>query len=67
MPVRLYLSSFRIGNEPAALLGLLRGGVRTALILNADDYKSDEDRHESLAREHAARDRGRRGRPGGRA
>jgi dipeptidase E len=42
--VRLYLSSFRIGNEPAALLRLLGGGRRTAVILNADDYKDADDR-----------------------
>ncbi|WP_424184740.1 Type 1 glutamine amidotransferase-like domain-containing protein [Actinokineospora sp. G85] len=51
--MRLYLSSFRIGNEPDALVGLLRPGQgrRTALILNADDYKSAEDRAVSGKRE----------------
>jgi dipeptidase E len=42
--VRLYLSSFRIGNRPEELLRLLGPGRRTALILNADDYKSPADR-----------------------
>ncbi|WP_198152743.1 hypothetical protein [Pseudofrankia sp. DC12] len=51
--VRLYLSSFRIGNRPDELLRLLRGRTRTALIGNADDYKSPEDRAASLAREVA--------------
>ncbi|CRK61878.1 hypothetical protein [Alloactinosynnema sp. L-07] len=51
--MRLYLSSFRIGNRPDELLKLLRGGKRTALILNADDYKSAEDRAVSGEREFA--------------
>ncbi|MGH8931690.1 MAG: Type 1 glutamine amidotransferase-like domain-containing protein [Egibacteraceae bacterium] len=49
--MRLYLSSFRVGNRPDELLRLLRGGRRTALILNADDYKNTEDRAVSLSRE----------------
>ena len=49
--VRLYLSSFRIGTRPDELLKLLGGRMRTALILNADDYKSAEDRVTSLQRE----------------
>lgn len=49
--MRLYLSSFRIGNKPEELLKLLTGRVRTALILNADDYKGPEDRAVSLQRE----------------
>jgi dipeptidase E len=49
--VRLYLSSFRIGNRPDELRRLLRGRKRTALILNADDYKPDEVRAASLRRE----------------
>jgi dipeptidase E len=49
--VRLYLSSFRVGNEPEALLELLGNGRRTALIVNADDYKSAGDRAVSLRRE----------------
>ena len=35
--VRLYLSSFRIGQHPGRLLALAGGGVRTALIPNALD------------------------------
>jgi dipeptidase E len=49
--MRLYLSAFRVGNEPGTLLGLLDGGARTALILNADDYKPGIDRNASLRRE----------------
>jgi dipeptidase E len=49
--MRLYLSSFRIGNRPDELLKLLGGRRRTALILNADDYKGIEDRAASLQRE----------------
>ncbi|MFD6880242.1 Type 1 glutamine amidotransferase-like domain-containing protein [Streptomyces sp. NPDC054904] len=50
--MRLYLSSFRIGNRPEELLRLLgNGGRRTALILNADDYKDAEGRAASLQRE----------------
>jgi dipeptidase E len=51
--VRLYLSSFRIGNRPEELLRLLGSGRRTALILNADDYKSPEDRAAGGEREFA--------------
>jgi dipeptidase E len=51
--MRLYLSSFRIGNRPQALLALLGGRTRTALILNADDYKQPADRAASLERELA--------------
>jgi dipeptidase E len=46
--LRLYLSSFRIGDRYEALLKLLAGRKRTALILNADDYKGPDDRAESL-------------------
>ncbi|PBC78944.1 dipeptidase E [Streptomyces sp. TLI_235] len=49
--MRLYLSSFRIGNRPDELLRLLGEGRRTALIINADDYKDTEARAASLKRE----------------
>lgn len=42
--MKLYLSSFRNGNKPEELLKLLGNGRRTALILNAVDFKSEEDR-----------------------
>ncbi|ESP97469.1 (alpha)-aspartyl dipeptidase [Streptomyces sp. ADI96-15] len=50
--MKLYLSSFRTGNRPEELLRLLGDrGRRTALILNADDYKDAEGRAASLQRE----------------
>ncbi|RFU86632.1 hypothetical protein DY218_11220 [Streptomyces triticagri] len=49
--MRLYLSSFRIGSRPDELLRLLGEGRRTALIINADDYKGPEGRAASLQRE----------------
>jgi dipeptidase E len=49
--VRLYLSSFRVGNRPERLLELLRGGTRTVVITNADDYKDAAYRATSVERE----------------
>ena len=49
--MRLFLSSYRLGNRPEELLRLLRGGRRIALIMNAADYKPPEERAESLQRE----------------
>lgn len=49
--MRLYLSSFRNGNQPQELLKLLGTGRRTALINNALDFVSATDRAESLAQE----------------
>ncbi|WP_338597101.1 Type 1 glutamine amidotransferase-like domain-containing protein [Saccharopolyspora sp. SCSIO 74807] len=50
--VRMYLSSFRVGNRPDELLRLSgTARPRTALIHNADDYKSEVDRATSLRRE----------------
>jgi len=49
--MRLYLSSFRNGNKPEALLNLLGDKRRTALIFNAQDWKSEEDRASDLAQE----------------
>ena len=49
--MRLYLSSFRNGNKPEKLLELLGDGRRTALILNAMDFVSAEDRSADLGRE----------------
>ncbi len=49
--MRLFLSSYRLGNRPDALLRLLRGRTRTALILNAADYKTPEERNASLERD----------------
>lgn len=49
--MRLYLSSFRLGNKPEELLTLFEGRKRTAIILNAMDMVGREDRAASLARE----------------
>jgi dipeptidase E len=51
LPVRLYLSSFGLGNQPEQLVGLLRGGKRVGVVLNAKDGSSEAGRAESLARE----------------
>ncbi|TCJ32618.1 hypothetical protein [Parafrankia sp. BMG5.11] len=45
------MSSFRNGNKPDELLRLLGDGRRTALILNAQDWKAPEDRATDLAQE----------------
>jgi dipeptidase E len=49
--MKLYLSSFRNGNNPEELLKLLGDGRRTALIFNAQDWKTQEDRANDLAQE----------------
>ena len=47
--MRLFLSSYRLGHHPQALLQLLGPGRRTAVIFNAADYKDPSERAESLA------------------
>lgn len=42
--MRLYLSSFRNGNQPQELIKLLGDGRRTAVIFNAADWKPEHDR-----------------------
>lgn len=49
--MRLYLSSFRLGNRPDELLRLLAGRKRAAVIGNAEDGKPPAERGRSLARE----------------
>lgn len=49
--MRLYLSSFRLGNQPDALLGLLGRRPRVAVIANADDHKNASERIASVRRE----------------
>ncbi|MGH3185683.1 MAG: Type 1 glutamine amidotransferase-like domain-containing protein [Streptosporangiaceae bacterium] len=49
--MRLYLSSFRLGNDTKTLLKLLGGRTRAAVITNADDYKTGSDRLASFERE----------------
>ena len=48
--MRLYLSSYRIGNHPAALQRLLNGKQRTAFIANAVDYHQQTERAERVSR-----------------
>ncbi len=47
----MYLSSFRNGNKPEELLKLLGDGRRTALIFNAQDWKTTDDRATDFAQE----------------
>lgn len=49
--MRLYLSSFRNGNRPEQLLGLLGTGRRTALIHNAQDFLPADEREAKLTEE----------------
>ncbi len=49
--MRLYLSSFRLGNRPEEMIKLLSEKKRTAVIANATDYKTKEDRDQSVKRE----------------
>ncbi len=42
--MRLYLSSFHLGNQPHALLNLVNGDLRAAVVINACDYQSAEER-----------------------
>jgi dipeptidase E len=52
--VRLYLSSFRIGDHPNRLIALARGGQRVAVIANARDGAPAADRAESVSAERQA-------------
>jgi dipeptidase E len=49
--MRLFLSSYRLGNRPDELLRLMGNGRRVALIMNAADYKPPEEREASVLRE----------------
>jgi len=49
--MRLYLSSFRLGNQPEVLLDLMGKGRRTALIMNAADGSLPERRVVGLSDE----------------
>ena len=51
--MRLYLSSVRLGNRPKALLDLLNGSRRAAVVVNAADHETDEERAESYERERS--------------
>jgi dipeptidase E len=50
-PVRMYLSSFRVGNCPHRLIELARGGTRAAVIANAMDAAPSEIRTDAVTRE----------------
>ena len=52
--MRLYLSSFRLGNRPDELVALLHGKKRVAVVLNAKDGSTDESRAKSLSEEMEA-------------
>jgi dipeptidase E len=47
--MRLYLSSYRIGNHPEHLVRLVGSNKRCAVIANASDYMSPQEREEKLA------------------
>ena len=49
--MKLYLSSFRLGNKPQELIRLLGDKKRTAVIGNAQDMLPNSERTESLAQE----------------
>lgn len=49
--MRLYLSSYQNGNKTDEILTLLRDKHRTAVIVNAVDFKSDDERASNLAEE----------------
>ena len=49
--MKLYLSSYKLGDHNAELLNLLEGKKRVAVIMAAQDYKSPEARKERLADE----------------
>ena len=52
--MRLYLSSFGLGERSDALAALLRGGRRAAVVLNAKDTAPEASRARSLVQETAA-------------
>jgi len=51
--MRLFLSSFRLGNQPQKLIDLVRDNKRAAIILNACDFFADNDRQIRLRQESA--------------
>ena len=46
--MRLYLSSFRFGNEPKKMLSLIKNSGRTAVIMNSMDSAPTDIRAEKL-------------------
>ncbi|MCA9349317.1 Type 1 glutamine amidotransferase-like domain-containing protein [Candidatus Saccharibacteria bacterium] len=49
--MRLYLSSYKLGNKPEEMLTLIGDNKRTAIIANAQDSKSVESRTERVQQE----------------
>lgn len=49
--MRLYLSSYKLGNKPERLSALVGDNKRTAVIMNAQDAKTPESRTERLYQE----------------
>lgn len=49
--MRLYLSSYKLGNQPEQMLPLIKGGKKTAIIMNAQDNVLPERRAERLLEE----------------
>ena len=49
--MRLYLSSFRLGNHPQKLVDLAKGNMRAAIVINACDYQSNEERSTRVQQE----------------
>jgi dipeptidase E len=52
--MRLYLSSFRLGNHPQQLVDLVKGNLHAAIVINACDHLSDEERLIRVNQEFAA-------------
>lgn len=49
--MRLYLSSYKMGNQPQQMLPLIGDNKRTAIIMNAQDARAPESRRERLEQE----------------
>lgn len=52
--MRLYLSSFRLGNLPQKLVDLVKGNLHAVVVINACDHLSDEERLMRVNQEFAA-------------
>ncbi len=48
--MRLFLSSYKLGNKPDELLALVGNNKRTAIIMNSQDAKTPESRAERYSR-----------------
>lgn len=49
--MRLYLSSYKLGNKPEEMLPLIGNNKKTAIIANAQDFKPAESRTERIQQE----------------